>query len=101
MGTASYVAEGLGSPEAFATCQHGAGRAMSRTAARKSKTSREVYDEMPALGIALLSADPGTVAKEAAFAYLDNESVPHASAALALLAGDGPNRPTRGETNGR
>src|SRR5881394_3093429 len=45
MGTASYVAEGLGNPESFDTCQHGAGRAMSRTAARKSKTSQEVYDE--------------------------------------------------------
>ena len=36
MGTASYVGEGLGNPESFETCQHGAGRAMSRTAARKA-----------------------------------------------------------------
>ena len=68
MGTASYVAEGLGNPEAFATCQHRAGRAISRTAARKSKTSGEVYDEMAALGVSLLSGDPKTVAEEAAFA---------------------------------
>jgi tRNA-splicing ligase RtcB len=39
MGTASYVAEGLGNPEAFATCQPGAGRAMRRPAPRTSKTS--------------------------------------------------------------
>ena len=82
MGTASYVAEGLGNPEAFDTCQHGAGRAMSRTAARKSKTSREVYDEMAALGVALLSGDPKTVAEEAAFAYKDIEAVMAASASL-------------------
>jgi tRNA-splicing ligase RtcB len=37
MGTASYVGEGLGNAESFATCQHGAGRALSRTAARKSR----------------------------------------------------------------
>src|SRR5204863_2123507 len=82
MGTASYVAEGLGNPEAFMTCQHGAGRALSRTAARKSKTSREVYDEMAALGVALLSGDPATVAEEAAFAYKDIETVMAASASL-------------------
>jgi tRNA-splicing ligase RtcB len=87
MGTASYVAEGLGNPEAFATCQHGAGRAMSRTAARKSKTSAEVYEEMAALGVALFSGDPKTVAEEAAFAYKDIEAVIAASTSLV--------RPTR------
>ena len=51
MGTASYVGEGLGNAESFETCQHGAGRALSRTAARKPKTSREVYDEMASLGV--------------------------------------------------
>ena len=46
-------AEGLGNPASFATCQHGAGRAMSRTAARKAKTSaRAVYAEMADLGVA-------------------------------------------------
>lgn len=53
MGTASYVGEGLGNPESFSTCQHGAGRAMSRSAARKAKTSAEVTAEMRTLGIAL------------------------------------------------
>lgn len=87
MGTASYVAEGLGNAAAFETCQHGAGRAMSRTAARKAKTSREVLAEMAALGVALHSGDPRTVAEEAAFAYKDIELVMAASADLA--------RPTR------
>jgi tRNA-splicing ligase RtcB len=82
MGTASYVAEGLGNPEAFETCQHGAGRAMSRTAARKAKTSKEVYAEMASLGVALLSGDPTTVAEEAAFAYKNIEAVMAASASL-------------------
>ena len=55
---------------------------MSRTAARKSKTSREVYDEMADLGVALLSGDPATVAEEAAFAYKDIEAVMAASTSL-------------------
>ena len=61
---------------------HGAGRAMSRTAARKSKTSRAVYDEMAALGVALRSGDPKSVAEGAAFAYKDIEAVMAASASL-------------------
>jgi tRNA-splicing ligase RtcB len=82
MGTASYVAEGLGNPESFETCQHGAGRAMSRTAARKQKTPDEVYREMKKLGVELHSSSPRDVAEEAAFAYKDIEAVMEASADL-------------------
>ena len=35
MGTRSYIVRGKGNPESFCSCSHGAGRAMSRTAARK------------------------------------------------------------------
>jgi RNA-splicing ligase RtcB len=55
---------------------------MSRTAARKSKTSTQVYDEMAALGVALLSGEPARVAEEAAFANKDIEAVMAASASL-------------------
>jgi len=82
MGTASYVAEGLGNPESFETCQHGAGRAMSRAMARKAMTSAEVHAEMASLGVALHSGDPKTVAEEAAFAYKDIETVMAASTSL-------------------
>ena len=82
MGTASYVAEGLGNPESFHTCQHGAGRAKSRTAARKGMTSKEVYAEMASIGVLLHSGDPKTVAEEAPFAYKDIETVMAASASL-------------------
>lgn len=34
MGTKSYIVEGLGNPESFCSCSHGAGRRMSRTKAR-------------------------------------------------------------------
>lgn len=41
MGTASYIVEGLGNPESFMSCSHGAGRKMSRTAASQNLTVEE------------------------------------------------------------
>lgn len=41
MGTRSYIVEGKGNPESFHSCSHGAGRTMSRTAARKQFTLAE------------------------------------------------------------
>jgi tRNA-splicing ligase RtcB len=38
MGARSYVTRGLGNAESFTSCSHGAGRAMSRTAAKKAFT---------------------------------------------------------------
>ena len=63
MGTRSFIVEGLGNPESFHTCSHGAGRVMSRREARKRITldeharatrgvecrkDEEVLDESPA-----------------------------------------------------
>ena len=82
METASYVGVGLGNAPAFETCQHGAGRAMSRTAARKARAATAVHAAMEAEGILLLAGDRGAVAEEAAFAYKDIEAVMAASADL-------------------
>lgn len=38
MGARSYVVRGLGNPDSFASCSHGAGRRMSRTEARRRFT---------------------------------------------------------------
>ncbi|MEJ2765270.1 RtcB family protein [Photobacterium sp. MCCC 1A19761] len=38
MGTHSYVVRGLGNPDSFCSCSHGAGRRMSRTQAKKLHT---------------------------------------------------------------
>jgi tRNA-splicing ligase RtcB (3'-phosphate/5'-hydroxy nucleic acid ligase) len=35
MGTRSYIVRGLGNPDSFMSCSHGAGRSMSRTEARR------------------------------------------------------------------
>jgi tRNA-splicing ligase RtcB len=82
MGTGSYIGEGLGNPLAFETCQHGAGRVLGRNAARRMKTSEEVFAEMAAWGIEFISNEPKTAAEEAAFAYKDIESVMAQSADL-------------------
>jgi tRNA-splicing ligase RtcB (3'-phosphate/5'-hydroxy nucleic acid ligase) len=82
MGTASYIGEGLGNRDSFETCQHGAGRALGRNAAKRAKSSAEVFTEMAAWGIEFLSNEPRTAAEEAAFAYKDIESVMALSADL-------------------
>jgi tRNA-splicing ligase RtcB len=38
MGTGSFIVRGLGNQESFCSCSHGAGRRMSRNAARKAIT---------------------------------------------------------------
>ena len=82
MGTASYIGDGLGNADSFETCQHGAGRALGRNAAKRAKTSAEVFGEMAAWGIEFISNEPKTAAEEAAFAYKDIESVMAQSADL-------------------
>lgn len=47
MGARSYLVRGLGNPESFESCSHGAGRAMSRTAARK-RFSRADHEQATA-----------------------------------------------------
>lgn len=41
MGARSFIVRGLGNPESFESCSHGAGRAMSRTAAKERFTLEE------------------------------------------------------------
>lgn len=41
MGTASYIVEGLGNEDSYTSCSHGAGRAMSRTAASETLTAEQ------------------------------------------------------------
>jgi len=41
MGTRSYIVRGLGNPDSFCSCSHGAGRVMSRTKARRQFTKED------------------------------------------------------------
>jgi tRNA-splicing ligase RtcB len=77
MGTASYVL--VGTDEAldrsFGSTCHGAGRAMSRTAAKKVKSGQDVRKELEGRGITVRCASTGELAEEAPYAYKDVDRV--------------------------
>jgi tRNA-splicing ligase RtcB len=77
MGTASFVLAGEpGSmARAFGTTCHGAGRAMSRTAARKRVGGGELRRRLEAKGIVVRCPSNQGLAEEAPFAYKDVERV--------------------------
>ncbi|MBD0291344.1 MAG: RtcB family protein [Thermoleophilia bacterium] len=77
MGTASYVLAGEpGSlARSFGTTCHGAGRVLSRTAARKRIGGGELRRELEARGITVRSPSDKGLAEEAPFAYKDVERV--------------------------
>jgi tRNA-splicing ligase RtcB len=77
MGTASYVLAGEpGSMErSFGTTCHGAGRRLSRTAAKKEIHGAELRKQLEQQGIVVRSASNKGLAEEAPFAYKDVESV--------------------------
>jgi tRNA-splicing ligase RtcB len=82
MGTASYIAEGLGNPESFMSCQHGAGRARSRAETRRAVTLADMETQMADAGVLLVTPDRAKVTDESASAYKDIEEVMAASADL-------------------
>ena len=77
MGTASFVLAGEpGSMErSFGTTCHGAGRAMSRTRARKRIGGAELRRQLEAQGIVVRCPSNRGLAEEAPFAYKDVERV--------------------------
>jgi tRNA-splicing ligase RtcB (3'-phosphate/5'-hydroxy nucleic acid ligase) len=77
MGTASYVLAGReGSMQrSFGTVCHGAGRRMSRTAARKGVQGAELRRQLQESGISVRSPSNRGLAEEAPFAYKDVEKV--------------------------
>src|SRR6266511_3488586 len=77
MGTVSYVLAGeRGSVErSFGTTCHGAGRRLSRTAAKKEIGGAELRRELEGQGIVVRSPSNKGLAEEAPFAYKDVEIV--------------------------
>jgi len=77
MGTASYVLAGEpGAMErSFGTTCHGAGRRLSRTAARKRIRGAELRRQLEEQGIAVRTASTNDLAEEAPFAYKDVDRV--------------------------
>ncbi len=73
MGTASYILAGTetGMQQAFGSACHGAGRAMSRTQAKKRWHGRQVIDDLAARGILVRGHSYAGVAEEAPESYKD------------------------------
>jgi len=46
MGSASYIVRGLGNPDSFNSCSHGAGRTMSRAEANRTLSQKDVDKKM-------------------------------------------------------
>ena len=71
MGTSSYILAGTGESEsrAFSSACHGAGRAMSRHAARRRWRGRQLVDELAQRHILIRSPSSRGVAEEAPGAY--------------------------------
>ncbi|HEX8795790.1 MAG TPA: RtcB family protein [Polyangiaceae bacterium] len=77
MGTASYVMVGLdaSSDVSFGSACHGAGRALSRSAAKHRVTGASLRRELEAAGIVIRCASNEELAEEAPLAYKDVDRV--------------------------
>jgi len=75
MGTASWVLRGVAGNPAFATAAHGAGRLMSRSAAKKTRGGREVMRDLEHEGIAVRPGSVSLLAEEAPYVYKDVDEV--------------------------
>lgn len=71
MGTGSYIVRGLGNPESWESCSHGAGRQMSRTQAKKKISQREFERSMKGI----VCDSDGRVRDEAPGAYKNLDDV--------------------------
>jgi tRNA-splicing ligase RtcB len=82
MGARSYIVRGLGNQDSFASCSHGAGRAMSRTAARRRFT---VADHAAATSGIECRKDEDVI-DETPMAYKPIDAVMHAQRDLVEIA---------------
>lgn len=73
-GTASYIVEGLGNPDSFCSCSHGAGRLMSRTKAIDTLDLKKEVEMLEAKGIVHAIRTQKDM-QEASGAYKDIEEV--------------------------
>ncbi len=71
MGAKSFIVEGLGNPESFCSCSHGAGRKMSRTKANAMFTAKDLADQTNGIEC---RKDAGVV-DEAPLAYKNIDTV--------------------------
>ncbi|MEN6350871.1 MAG: RtcB family protein [Syntrophomonas sp.] len=75
MGRSSYIVKGLGNPESFYSCSHGAGRKMGRKKALATYTSQEVLQELASQEVILATRSTKDIADESPFVYKDIDDV--------------------------
>jgi tRNA-splicing ligase RtcB (3'-phosphate/5'-hydroxy nucleic acid ligase) len=77
MGTASFVLVGTNESreKSFGSTCHGAGRAMSRTKAKKQQSGQELKEELEEQGIVLAHSQWKLLSEEAPYAYKDVSEV--------------------------
>ncbi len=83
MGTSSYIVTGLGNPASFESCSHGAGRRLSRTAARRELTVDSLCLAMT--GRTWQSGQAKSLLDEHPLAYKDVEAVMEAQRDLVRI----------------
>ena len=86
MGTASWVLCGVADNPAFASAAHGAGRLMSRSAAKRLASGRDVRRDLETAGIAIRPGSVRLLAEEAPYAYKDVDEVARVCEAAGLAA---------------
>jgi tRNA-splicing ligase RtcB len=84
MGAVSFHVQGRGCPEALCSSAHGAGRLMSRTAARQNVSARELQRQMAGIWYDYRQADQ--LRDEAPSAYKDIRAVARAQRDLVKIA---------------
>ncbi|GBF08698.1 tRNA-splicing ligase RtcB [Aeropyrum pernix] len=85
MGTGSYILAGV--PEgvkSWYTAPHGAGRWMSRSRAKRTKTFNQVLEELAAKGIYIRASNRATVVEEMPEAYKDVDRVAQVAHAVGI-----------------
>ena len=75
MGGYSYIVKGKGNKDTFNSCNHGAGRKMSRTKAEETFTTQEVMEDLNEKGVILGKVNRNKVADECIWAYKDIDKV--------------------------
>lgn len=86
MGTASWVLRGVADNPAFASAAHGAGRLMSRKAAKRREAGGAVRRELEAAGISIRPGSVKLLAEEAPYAYKDVDEIARVCEAAGLAA---------------
>lgn len=75
MGSKSYIVRGLGNPESFNSCSHGAGRNSSRKKAKEIYDVQSVIEDLKCRGVVVGKNKKDDITEECRWAYKDIDYV--------------------------